>query len=77
MIQGSDVSGHKHADAFKAEASHAASDDRILQGKRIERHDGSGDRQRCRPPFCILGLADVRQGSAGTWPIGCRAGSSQ
>lgn len=34
-------------------ASRAESDDRILRGKRIERRDGSGDRQRCRPPFCV------------------------
>lgn len=50
---GSDVPGHKHVEADKVEASHAESDDRILKGKRIDRHDGSGDRQKCRPPFCV------------------------
>lgn len=48
--------GHKHVEADKVEASHAGSDDRILKGKRIDRHDGSGDRQKCRPPFCVSGV---------------------
>lgn len=51
--------GHKHVEAFKVETSHAGSDDRILKGKRIDRHDGSGDRQKCRPPFCVLGIRIV------------------
>lgn len=41
--------------AFQADISRAESNDRLLQGKRIERHDGSGDRQKCRPPFCVGG----------------------
>lgn len=44
-------------EVFQAEISRAESDDRILKEKRIERHDGSGDRQKCRPPFCV-GLPD-------------------
>lgn len=39
--------------ALAADLSRAESDDRILKEKRIERHDGSGDRQKCRPPFCF------------------------